>query len=229
MNNQEIEEVHNEVTILESIDSNYVVKFHKSFNLNNKLYIVMEYCNGGDLSNLIISRKKTLYLPEETIWKYFIQICIGLSSLHNNKNMKILHRDIKSLNIFLLNDNIKIGDLGLAKKLNQNSYANTIVGTPYYLSPELCKYQNYNEKSDIWALGIVLYELAALKFPFDANNQISLVNKILRGSHPDKIPNLYSTELWNMITLLLKKDYLLRPSVNDILNNLSIYKTFNFY
>ena len=79
-------------------------------------------------------------------------------------------------------DKIKIGDLGVAKLLNQTSnFANTVVGTPYYLSPELCEEKPYNHKSDIWSLGCVLYELCTFRHPFEANNQGALILKIVRG------------------------------------------------
>lgn len=91
----------------------------------------MEYCIKGDLCKYIKSQMGKP-IKEETIWKFIIQIMIGLYYLHSKK---ILHRDIKTLNIFLdHNDNIKIGDLGTAKTL-QTDFTNTIVGTPYYLSP----------------------------------------------------------------------------------------------
>ena len=108
-------------------------------------------------------------LPEEKIWKFFIEMCLGIQYLHTNR---ILHRDIKTINMFLTkNDNIKIGDLGVARELNQTAnMAHTVVGTPYYLSPELCEEKPYNNKSDIWSLGCVLYELCTLKHPFEAQN-----------------------------------------------------------
>lgn len=104
---------------------------------------------------------------------------MGLEHIHKNK---ILHRDIKTLNIFLnKNETVKIGDLGVAKALNTNDFARTMVGTPFYLSPELCEEKPYNEKSDIWALGCLLYELCTFKHPFEATNQASLILKIIRG------------------------------------------------
>ena len=84
----------------------------------------------------------------------------------------VLHRDLKTMNVFLSKqDKVRLGDLGVAKVLsNTAAFAHTMVGTPYYLSPELCEEKPYNEKSDIWSLGCILYELCSLKHPFDANN-----------------------------------------------------------
>lgn len=96
----------------------------------------MEYCDGGDLS-LMLKQQTGRPLKEEKIWKIFLQICVGLEYIHSKR---ILHRDIKTLNIFLMKDeSVKIGDLGVAKMLHDSSdFAQTMVGTPFYLSPELC-------------------------------------------------------------------------------------------
>jgi NIMA (never in mitosis gene a)-related kinase len=124
-------------------------------------------------------------------------MCLGLLYLHSNK---ILHRDIKTINMFLSKDNsIKIGDLGVAKMLNQtNVMAKTVVGTPYYLSPELCEEKPYNNKSDIWSLGCCLYELCTLRHPFEAQNQGALILKILKGKF-NPIPPTFSRQLAEMV------------------------------
>jgi NIMA (never in mitosis gene a)-related kinase 1/4/5 len=99
--------------------------------------------------------------------------------------------------------------------------ANTVVGTPYYLSPELCEEKPYNNKSDIWSLGCVLYELCTQKHPFEAQNQGSLILKILRAKF-NPIPPSYSKGLSEMIEMLLKKDYRQRPSIDQILEMTSM-------
>ena len=115
-------------------------------------------------------------------------------------------------------DKIKIGDLGVAKLLGQTqNMAHTIVGTPYYLSPELCEEKPYNHKSDIWSLGCVLYELCTFKHPFEAKNQGSLIMKIVKGQYAS-ISSTYSSDLKSLIGLLLLKDYKKRPSIVEILN-----------
>ena len=131
------------------------------------------------------------------MWKFFIQIAIGVYHLHS-KN--ILHRDLKTMNILLTKDNkVKIGDLGLAKCLEaSDQLAHSKVGTPYYLSPEVCEDKPYNRKSDIWSLGCILYEICALKYPFEAKSQAALLVKILRGKTAP-IPKTYSREMNDML------------------------------
>jgi len=219
MSPKEINDVENEAKILSSINSLYIVKYYESFIEDTDLFIVMEHCDGGDLQkyfNLAIKTGRTL--PEEKIWRIFIQICIGLACLHNQK---ILHRDIKALNIFMTRDDkIKIGDLGVAKALSQQSYAKTFIGTPYYLSPEICEEKPYNEKSDVWALGCILYELATYKHPFNASNQPALILKILKGKY-EPISKEYSPELKKILDSILIKNVYKRPSIFDILSNSS--------
>ena len=223
-----------EAKILSSVRSNYIVRYYESFEENNYLNIVMEYCDGGDLSQFINKNKKTRYLlKEDLIWNIFLKITIGLATLHKSK---ILHRDLKTLNVFLTHNlDIKIGDFGVAKILTKSGFAKTIIGTPYYLSPELCEEKPYNDKSDVWALGCILYELTTYKHPFNAKCQASLILKILQ-SEPEPIHNYYSEDLQKLITLILDKNYLTRPSCYEILNlpfviekakNLGLYSKIN--
>ena len=209
------EEVKLESKILKSINSKYVVKYYDSFEEDNKLNIVMEYCECGDLNDFIEKQKKTKHLLQENlIWKFFIKITLGLADIHK---LKILHRDLKSLNIFLKQENdVRVGDLGVAKVLNHTFFAKTFIGTPYYLSPEICEDKPYNDKSDVWALGCILYELCTYQHPFNSRSQGGLILKILNDS-PKPINNCYSKDLKNLVNIILDKDYHKRPSCQDIL------------
>lgn len=133
----------------------------------------------GDLAYHIKKRKeKNDYFSEEVIMNWFVQICLALLYVHTRK---VLHRDIKSSNIFLTgNYTVKLGDFGISRVLsNSVQAANTVVGTPYYMSPEICQNKPYNFKSDVWSLGCVLYELCTLKRAFAADNLLGLVYKIV--------------------------------------------------
>ena len=220
---KKVQSANNEVFILSKLSCKYIVKYYTSFvDSENNLNIIMEYCDSGDLNSFINSLKKeNKYLTEEEIWFFFIQISLGLAYIHS-KN--ILHRDLKPMNIFLTNKNqIKIGDLGVAKLLNANANASTCIGTPYYLSPEICKEKPYNSKGDVWALGCILYELSTFNKPFSASNPAALILKIINGNYVplNEINNgrKYSEELQNMINNILQKDYLLRPLMIDIINS----------
>ena len=217
--NINIEEAKNEASILKKINCKFIVKYYESFEENNSFNIIMEYCEKGTLSSLISTlKKKNKHLKENQIWNFFIQISIGLSYLHNKK---ILHRDLKSKNIFLNKElDVKIGDLGIAKILQDTNHAHTFIGTPFYLSPEICEEKPYNEKSDIWALGCILYELITFKHPYNATNQAALLLKIINGNYEDFNKEIFiSDNLKKMVGLLLEKNYVKRPSIFDIINN----------
>ena len=208
----QINQVKTEAKLLSLIRSNYVVKYYDSFLENQDLNIVMEYCDNGDLCKYLSKQKAPL--KEDLIWQIFIKITLGLTTIHK---MKILHRDLKTLNIFLKKDmEIKIGDLGVAKELNQASFASTLIGTPYYLSPEMCEDKPYNQKSDVWALGCILYELCTYRHPFNASNHGALILKIL-NSDPDPILAIYSSKLQNLVNKILEKNFEKRPNCLDIL------------
>ena len=100
--------------------------------------------------------------------------------MHNKEYLgkRIIHRDIKSHNIFLMKDgSVKLGDFGIVKVLeNTKSKAATVIGTPYYFSPEMCKGESYDEKTDVWSLGVLLYEMCALEYPFTGKNIAQLTN-----------------------------------------------------
>ncbi|CAD8161368.1 unnamed protein product [Paramecium pentaurelia] len=218
MNDRMKNEALNEASILAKLDSSYIVKYYESFIDKQLLCIVMEFCEGGDLHKLL-KMQMGRPLPENQVWRFFIQITLGLAFLHKNK---VLHRDIKSMNIFLSKDQVRIGDLGVAKLLNdQNNFARTMVGTPYYLSPEMCEEKPYNEKSDIWALGCVIYELCTFKHPFEANSQGALVLKIIRGRY-EPIGQMYSSALAQLIDQCLQKDYRQRPDAFQLLQQSSL-------
>ncbi|XP_032300431.1 serine/threonine-protein kinase Nek1 isoform X5 [Coturnix japonica] len=221
MSNKEREESRREVAVLANMKHPNIVLYRESFEENGCLYIVMDYCEGGDLFKKINAQKGVLF-SEDQILDWFVQICLAVKHIHDRK---ILHRDIKSQNIFLTKDGtIQLGDFGIARVLNSTvELARTCIGTPYYLSPEICQNRPYNNKSDIWALGCVLYEMCTLKHAFEAGNMKNLVLKIISGSFPP-ISMHYSCDLRNLLLQLFKRNPRDRPSVNSILEKNFIAK-----
>ncbi|KAK2835889.1 hypothetical protein Q5P01_016373 [Channa striata] len=215
MPSKERQESRKEVAVLAKMSHPNIVQYKESFEEGGSLYIVMDYCEGGDLFKKINSQKEGLF-SEEQILDWFVQICLALKHVHDRK---ILHRDIKSQNIFLTkHGTVQLGDFGIARVLNSTvELARTCIGTPYYLSPEICENKPYNNKSDIWALGCVLYEMCTLKHAFEAGNMKNLVLKIIRGSYPP-VSVHYSQELRSLLAQLFKRNPRERPSVNSILD-----------
>ena len=210
-----------EINILKELHHPNIVKYYDRIidKENTKIYIIMEYCPGGDLSQLIKRcRHQKQYISEDIIWKIFSQVVSALYACHTNKSGKILHRDIKPSNIFLDNENnVKLGDFGLSLMLNNEmNFAYSNVGTPYYMSPEQVDENKYNEKSDIWSLGCFLYELTSLHPPFEAHNHLSLALKIKSGK-VDKLPEKYSDNLCKVIFWMMNVDQNKRPSIKDII------------
>ncbi|XP_016886804.1 serine/threonine-protein kinase Nek1 isoform X2 [Cynoglossus semilaevis] len=215
MPTRERQESRKEVALLAKMSHPNIVQYKESFQEAGCLYIVMDYCEGGDLFKKINSQKGVLF-SEEQILDWFVQICLALKHVHDRK---ILHRDIKSQNIFLTKDGtVQLGDFGIARVLNSTvELARTCIGTPYYLSPEICENKPYNNKSDIWALGCVLYEMCTLKHAFEAGNMKNLVLKIIRGSYPP-VSVHYSQELRSLLAQLFKRNPRERPSVSSVLD-----------
>ncbi|XP_071594574.1 serine/threonine-protein kinase Nek3 isoform X1 [Heliangelus exortis] len=209
-----VENSRKEAVVLAKMKHPNIVAYKESFEANGHLYIVMEYCDDGDLMQKI-KHQRGKFFPEDTILCWFVQMCLGVKHIHDKH---VLHRDIKSKNVFLTqNGKVKLGDFGSARILaHPLSYACTYVGTPYYVPPEIWENMPYNNKSDIWSLGCILYELCTLKHPFQANSWKHLILKICKGSY-NPLPSHYSYELHYLIKQMFKRNPKSRPSASTIL------------
>ncbi|KAJ7998675.1 hypothetical protein DPEC_G00207340 [Dallia pectoralis] len=203
-----------EAQLLSRLRHPNIVTYRESWEEDCQLYIVMGFCEGGDLYHRLKQQKGEL-LPERQVVEWFVQIAMALQYLHEKR---ILHRDLKTQNIFLTKTNIiKVGDLGIARVLeNQNDMASTLIGTPYYMSPELFSNKPYNHKSDVWALGCCVYEMSTLKHAFNAKDMNSLVYHIVEGKLP-QMPSKYDPQLGELIKGMLCKRPEDRPDVKLIL------------
>ncbi|KAK6589549.1 hypothetical protein RS030_203196 [Cryptosporidium xiaoi] len=215
-----------EAEIMKNISNPYVIKCHESFIYDDiYLVIVMEYCNNGDIGKVIESCiHKNEYLSEEIILKWSSQLAAGIYYLHSE--CKIIHRDIKPSNIFIRdNGDIVIGDLGISRIMQSMSMSFTLtsIGTPQYMSPEMCENKPYTYKSDIWSFGCVLYELITLKPPFSGNSLLSLAWNI-SFQEIEPLPDCFSKELFELIKQLLSRNPTIRPNPDQILDNLIFSK-----
>ena len=228
LSDKEKENALNEVRILASVKSNYVVSYKEAFfdEKDRTLCIVMEFADNGDLYQKIVEhKKKAMFFEESEIWKVFIQLVKGLKALHD---LKILHRDLKSANVFLYsNGDAKIGDLNVSK-VTRTGIGHTQTGTPYYASPEVWQDNPYNNKSDIWSLGCVLYEMITLKPPFRAQDMEGLYKRVLRGQY-SKIPDRFSNDLFQIVQFLLQVNPKLRPNCDQILDHPIIQKRIGYF
>jgi len=213
---KETQDAIKEGRLLASFKHPYIVRYKESFIDSGWLCILMDYCEGGDLAKQIEhAKKRHAPVVEEQILRWMTQALLALKYIHDKH---VLHRDLKSSNFFLSkSNNLKMGDFGIAKVLSCTAAcARTQIGTPYYLSPEVCQEKPYTWPSDIWAMGCILYELCALKVPFDASNISGLVQKICRGPTP-VITASYSDFCKGLCTEMLSRNQNGRPSAESVL------------
>ena len=207
-----------ETHILASLEHPFIVRYYDSFVELRRLVLVMEYAENGSL-HTVLQRHQKLGRPlgEGVLWRYAIQLLVGLHAIHRRR---VVHRDIKPHNIFLgAGDTVKIGDFGVSKLLSSTMpLANTFVGSPGYLAPELCNGEPYDEKADIWAFGVTLIELCLLQHPFaGSKSQAALVMKIMRAA-PPPIPHHYSKPLGRLLQSCMQRHAAHRPSAHQLLS-----------
>jgi len=203
-----------EAHVLSSLRHPFVISFEESFHEGECFYIVMEYADGGDLSQLIKTRGRCAFTEDE-ILHVFVQLALAIKYVHDRR---ILHRDLKAQNIFLMADGtVKLGDFGIARVLEHTfQVCRTQIGSPFYLSPEICEGRPYNSKTDIWSLGCILYELCTLTHAFNAANVNALLMNIVRGRYSPIAPT-FSKGLKDLVSRMLTKDAGARPSIGAVL------------
>lgn len=188
-----------------------------------KLCIVMEYSDGGSLADLIESRIEAAdrqedhpYLTEDEILDFFCQMCLALKHVHDRKT---LHRDLKPSNVFLTKAGmIKLGDFGLSCVLNNTkSKVHGMIGTPYYISPEMLYGEKVDFKSDIWAMGVILYEMCALHPPFMGSTYCKLAKRIAQCDKYLELPKHMPQSVADIVSRLLQKKPADRPNINELL------------
>jgi len=211
-----------EAQIMKQLHCPHIIGYLDAFIESGSLFLVLEFCDGGDLKDFL-RRTGTRALAQQTIWRMFLRIALGLEYLHSRR---ILHRDVKSENIFLTgSDGVRLGDLGLAKMLeNTRLGTSTLCGTPKYLSPEEAMYlfvgsgSNFDEKCDVWALGVILYELCSYGHlgPFLGESITALLEKIVKEQAPP-LPRRTPKVLSDVCGSLLDKNKATRPTIRELL------------
>lgn len=210
-----------EVSVLRGLESHpNLIQYRDSFleEAAKVLLIVMSFAENGDLRN-VVSTAQTLCrpVPEPAILWWLRQMLTGLAHLHLQG---VVHRDLKSSNIFLCEgmSHIRIGDFGISKVLESTNFADTCVGTPAYMSPELMRNERYDYHVDMWALGCVCYELCTLHLPFVSKSLLELVHLVVE-TEPDwsRWHTDYSTDVREIALRLLSKDAMNRPTADEIL------------
>ena len=244
----------NEVRILSSISHPNVIQYKEAFvdPKDELLCIVMQYADSGDLLKMILERKRMkVHFRESQVWRVLIETIHGLRAMHE---LRVMHRDIKSANIFLFNnsgenprvetendsrinkkrrhgeiasgDNAvsgflfqsKLGDMNVSKVTANHGLNYTQTGTPYYASPEVWKDEPYSFKSDVWSLGCVIYEMLALKPPFNGKDMDQLFKRVCKGTF-SRIPEHYSNDIWQVVQLMLRVDPEKRPSCQELIES----------
>ena len=204
------QEIRNEINILKQLSHPNIVKIYEFYISENHYYIITEFCKEGELFSYI----KNKY-SERQLAVLFYQVFSGLWYLHDNK---ILHRDIKLENIMISQkekDNetgeelfwAKIIDFGTAKIFEKNKKEKDVVGSSYYIAPEVLK-QNYNEKCDTWSVGVILYMMLVGRAPFDGKDDEEIICKINSADYNSNEPRLmkHSPEVRDLVSKLLQKD-----------------------
>ncbi|KAH6605256.1 nek kinase [Trichoderma cornu-damae] len=244
MSQKEREQLHAEFQILSHLRHPHIVAYYHREHLkaSQDLHLYMEYCGNGDLGRVIKDlQMKGQRAQESFVWSIFSQLVLALYRCHYGIDppevggnvlgmsasgapktpagaVTILHRDLKPENVFLGEDNsVKLGDFGLSKMIKSHDFASTYVGTPFYMSPEICAAEKYTLKSDIWSLGCIIYELCAREPPFNARTHFQLVQKIKDG-RVAPLPEMYSPELNQVIKDCLKVNPDKRPDTAQLLN-----------
>lgn len=204
--------VKSEYEIMKNLSHPWIVQVYDLLEENGKVYVVMEYCDQGTLSNIVESNKSCSAYHAEKETLYCLSQLKEVLTYLNGK--KIMHRDIKTANILLTTPMepgeysyiIKLADFGTAKEIEENPLNQTCCGSPLYMAPEMLCNVDYNDSIDLWSFGIVMYELLFGGYPWDASNINDLKEKVLKSKLNIPSNNYSSNANLLMQSLIISKD-----------------------
>ncbi|KAI3694476.1 hypothetical protein L1987_77441 [Smallanthus sonchifolius] len=206
--NKKLEEsLMSEIDILRNINHPNIIRLHDMIKEPGKIHLVLEYCKGGDLSVFI--RRRQGRISKSTSVHFMQQLAAGLKVLRDNQ---IIHRDLKPQNLLLStnddNSTLKIADFGFARSLQPRNLAETLCGSPLYMAPEIMQLHKYDAKADLWSVGAILFQLVTGRTPFTGNNQIQLLQNIMKSTElqfPSDVKDL-SPECIDLCRKLLRQN-----------------------
>ncbi|KAJ5074609.1 sterile20-like kinase isoform b-related [Anaeramoeba ignava] len=213
----DLQKIVHEIEVLKSCNFSHIVSYQGTYFKNNELWIILEYCGGGSLGDILQKCKFTF--NEEQIAAICKEVLQGLSYLHKNNQ---IHRDIKAGNILLTdNANCKISDFGVAAYLSDKMLKrNTVIGSPYWMAPEIIQESGYDQKVDVWSLGITIIELAEGSPPLSNIHPIKVVFHIPKQPSPKfSEPDKWSSNCKDFLSKCLIKNPNERPNVEDLLEH----------
>nr|KJB41652.1 hypothetical protein B456_007G114000 [Gossypium raimondii] len=195
-----------EISILSTINHPNIIQLFEAIETEDRIFLVLEYCDGGDLAAYIQRYGK---VSEEVARHLMRQLAAGLQVLQEKH---LIHRDLKPQNLLLTKGStpqLKIGDFGFARSLTPENLADTLCGSPLYMAPEIIQNKKYDAKADLWSVGAILFQLVTGKPPFDGNNQLQLFQNILRSTElqfPEGALEKLHPDCVNLCRSLLRHD-----------------------
>nr|BAH56854.1 AT3G61960 [Arabidopsis thaliana] len=210
-----------EISILSTIDHPNIIRFYEAIETGDRIFLVLEYCSGGDLAGYINRHGK---VPEAVAKHFMRQLALGLQVLQEKH---FIHRDLKPQNLLLSSKEVtpllKIGDFGFARSLTPESMAETFCGSPLYMAPEIIRNQKYDAKADLWSAGAILFQLVTGKPPFDGNNHIQLFHNIVRDTElkfPEDTRNEIHPDCVDLCRSLLRRNPIERLTFREFFNHM---------